>query len=482
MNFNDLKKTGEVEWVIPSSYRTGMKGDVYIIASHEIIQHSLADLSLEQAVNATFLPGLVGNVVVMPDVHQGYGFPIGGIAATDTAGGAISPGAIGYDINCGVRLMASHVTLQDASVVLADLLQCIYTAIPSGLGKGGLPRLSMKNLDAILTQGSGWALQNGYADQVDLNCTEDNGCMKQADPTYVSIRAKERGLEQVGSLGAGNHFIEISVVDKIFSLKAAEVMGLEEGCLCIMIHSGSRGLGHQVCADYVQQLQNVQSKYGYTMPDRELACAPLHSKEGQAYLSAMNCAANYAFCNRQVMAYRVQIAFEEVLKRRRKNPTLAMVYDLAHNIGKIEKHSVENVAREVCVHRKGATRAFPVGSSLVPEQYHSIGHPVLIPGSMGTASWVLVGRDNAMQISFGSACHGAGRVHSRKSARKLMRSEQLINELKMQGIEVMAGSLSGLAEETPQAYKDVDEVVGCVSKAGLVDKVARLRPVAVIKG
>lgn len=482
MNFSDLKKMGEVEWVIPSSYRGGMKGEVHIIASDEIIKHSLEDLSLEQAVNATFLPGLVGDVIVMPDVHQGYGFPIGGVAASDAANGAISPGAIGYDINCGVRLLASHVPLRDARAFLPDLLQRFYATIPSGLGMGGLPQLSSKKLNAILEQGSGWARYNGYADQEDLLRTEDHGCMQPANPAFVSSRAKERGLEQVGSLGAGNHFIEISVVDEIFHPEAATVMGLEKNCMCVMIHSGSRGIGHQVCTDYVQQFQKVQSKYAYAMPDRELVCAPLNSKEGQAYLAAMSCAANYAFCNRQVMAQHARVAFEQVLKGRCKNPVLYMVYDLAHNIGKIEEHIIGETIRQVCVHRKGATRAFAPGNKFVPEQYRQIGQPVLIPGSMGTASWVLVGTTKAMEISFGSACHGAGRVLSRKSARKMVRGEQLIKDLKAQGIEIMAGSLGGLAEEAPQAYKDVDEVVECVSKAGFVNKVARLRPIAVIKG
>lgn len=482
IKIGDVKKITDFEWVIPSTFRTGMNTNVRIIASQNILEKSLSDRALEQAVNATFLPGLVGDVLVMPDIHQGYGFPIGGVAATDMQDGVITPGGIGYDINCGVRLLSSQVEFNEAHPFITELLQALYGTIPSGLGRGGLAKIQKMQLEKILYEGADWAKHNGYAESTDLELTEDHGAMVKADPSRVSARAIERGLEQVGSLGAGNHFIEVSMVDEIFQSAAARSMGLTENCLCLMIHSGSRGLGHQICTDYVQLFQQIQRKYTYTLPDRELACAPLTSKEGQAYLAAMRCAANYAFCNRQVMAHLARQTFERVLSGKCKRPHLQMVYDLAHNIGKIEEHTVGNMKKQVCVHRKGATRAFGPGEPDVPERYQKIGQPVLIPGSMGTYSWVLTGKTEAMLKTFGSSCHGAGRVFSRKGARKLMRSDQLIQELREKGIEVMAGSLSDLVEEAPGVYKDVDEVVESVVQAGIVERVARLRPIAVIKG
>lgn len=482
IKMSDIQKVSDFEWIIPLTFRTGMNSDVLIIASRTILERSLNDQALEQAVNAAFLPGLVGKVLVMPDIHQGYGFPIGGVAATDAQNGVISPGGIGYDINCGVRLLSSHVEFGEARPFVKELLQALYATIPSGLGRGGLPRMNRTQLEKILGEGAGWARKNGYAEEADLDLVEDRGQIGGADPSKVSSRALERGLEQVGSLGAGNHFIEVSIVEDIFEPAAASVMGLTKDCLCLMLHSGSRGLGHQICTDYVQQFQQIQKKYGFVLPDRELACAPLASPEGKAYLAAMRCAANYAFCNRQVMAYLANQAFERVLLGKCKHPSLQMVYDLAHNIGKIEEHSIGKFPKQVCVHRKGATRAFGPGEKDVPAKYAGIGQPVLIPGSMGTFSWVLTGTSNAMVKTFGSSCHGAGRVFSRKGARKLMKGDQLIRELHEKGIEVMAGSLGGLVEEAPEVYKDVDEVVESVVQAGIVEKVAKLRPIAVIKG
>ncbi len=482
IKIDEIEKLNNFEWLIPSTYRDGMRTNVHIIASRSILEKALQDQSIEQAVNATYLPGLVGDVVVMPDVHQGYGFPIGGVAATDVQKGVVSPGAIGYDINCGVRLLASAVNFHEVKPFMRDLLQTLYSDIPSGLGKGGLSKLSKAQLEKILQEGSGWAREKGYADDIDLDLTEDHGKMNGANASKVSSRAIERGLEQVGSLGAGNHFIEISVVEQIFDSIAANLMGLSEDCLCLMLHSGSRGLGHQVCTDYVQQFQNIQGKYGFTLPDRELVCAPIQSPEGQAYLAAMRCAANYAFCNRQVMAYLAKQAFEKVLSGKGKYPSLHIVYDLAHNIGKIEEHTIGKASKQVCVHRKGATRAFGAGKKEIPTKYRQIGQPVLIPGSMGTSSWVLTGTSEAMVKSLGSCCHGAGRVFSRKGARKMMEGNQLVRDLQEQGIEVMAGSLKGLVEEAPQAYKDVDEVVESVVQAQIGKKVAKLRPIAVIKG
>lgn len=482
VNQNDIQMINEMEWLIPSTHRQDMNGNVRIFASRHIIHDCLSDLSLDQAVNAACLPGLVGEVLVMPDVHQGYGFPIGGVAATDAHSGVVSPGAIGYDINCGVRLLSSQVEHSQAYPYLGDLLHALYAAIPTGLGQGGLQSLYEKELRNILEEGSQWALRKGYAGAEDLQATEDGGRMQGADSRKVSERAVKRGLQQVGSLGAGNHFIEVSVVEKIFHPAAAASMGLKEGCVCLMIHSGSRGLGHQICSDYVQQYQNAQAKFRFNLPDRELVCAPIESPEGQAYLAAMACAANYAFCNRQVMAHLAQQVFERTLAGKCKQPYLHPVYDLAHNIGKLEKHRLGKVEREVFIHRKGATRAFGPGQAGLSERYQKIGQPVLIPGSMGTASWVLLGTETAMLRSLGSSCHGAGRVHSRKSARKMIHADQMLQSLDLKGITVLAGSMKGLVEEAPQAYKDVDEVVDCVVTAGIVAKVARLRPLTVIKG
>ncbi len=482
IRLTDIQKLSDFEWMIPSTFRQGMKANVHIIASGSILQKSLEDQALEQAVNAAFLPGLVGEVLVMPDVHQGYGFPIGGVAATNVESGVISPGAIGYDINCGVRLLASHVNIRDAEASIHELLNALYSAIPSGLGRGGLSGLQRKQLEKIMQEGSSWAKQNGYAESSDLELTEDLGKMGKADPSKVSPRAVERGLQQVGSLGAGNHFIEVSKVEEIYDQDAANVMGLFKDCLCIMIHSGSRGFGHQICTDYVQKFQQISKKYAFSLPDRELACAPLASAEGQAYLGAMCCAANYAFCNRQVMAHLARQTFERVLTKNCKHPYLYMVYGLAHNIGKLEEHRVGNEKIKVCVHRKGATRAFGPGEPEVPMKFKKIGQPVLIPGSMGTFSWVLTGTAAAMQKTFGSSCHGAGRVYSRKGARKLFRGEQLMQELQEKGIDIFAGSMRGLVEEAPQVYKDVDEVVESVVRADIAKKVVKLRPIAVIKG
>jgi tRNA-splicing ligase RtcB len=413
-------------------------------------------------------------------MHQGYGFPIGGVAATEFPGGVISPGAIGYDINCGVRLLASSIELASARSHLDGLATLLNKYCPSGVGKEGALTVTTKELDHILRDGSRWALKNGYATESDLARTEESGSLDGAQPDKVSDRAKARGREQVGSLGAGNHFIEVDVVQNIFDETAASAMGLREGCLTVQIHCGSRGLGHQVCTDYVQQFQSAVKKYGIELPDRELVCAPMDTPEGQAYLGAMRAAANFAFANRQLLAHSTRRAFEQAFGPKASH--LHQVYDVCHNMGKIETHEVDGRRMKVCVHRKGATRAFGPGMPGLPPEYQGIGQPVIIPGSMGTASWVLVGTAASMALSFGSSCHGAGRVMSRAKAKHEVRGEVLRNELEQRGISVRAGSLSGLAEEAPQAYKDVDMVVDTVSAAGIARKVARLTPVAVIKG
>ncbi len=482
INIQALNKISDYEWEIPKSFREDMRVPVRIFATRRLLEAVMGDRSLEQAVNSATLPGLVGYVVVMPDMHQGYGFPIGGVAATKFPEGVISPGGIGYDINCGVRLLASQIAYESVKGELDSLASALNHYCPSGVGTKGHLRLSEKELDQVCREGSRWAKKGGYASEADLRRTEEYGCLEGADPDKVSKRAKERGRGQLGTLGAGNHFIEVDIVDQVFDVQAAQVMGLYKGNLVVQIHCGSRGFGHQICTDYVKTFQGAVKRYGIHLPDRELVCAPLDSPEGQDYLAAMRSAANYAFANRQLLAHFARTAFEETLAGKVKNWHLHQVYDIAHNMGKIETHFIEGKTQKVCVHRKGATRAFGPGFEGLPEEYRVIGQPVLVPGSMGTASWVLVGTEDSMKRSFGSTCHGAGRVMSRSKAKKEVWGEDLRKELESSGIHVRAGSMSGLAEEAPRAYKDVDDVVGTVSGAGIARKVARLVPVAVIKG
>jgi tRNA-splicing ligase RtcB len=482
MDPGNLRKISDQEWEIPRTYRSDMRGPVHVFATQELLDQILEDRSLEQAVNATTLPGLVKNVVVMPDMHQGYGFPIGGVAATEWPHGVVSPGAIGYDINCGVRLLASRLQFEEVREQIPALASRLYASCPSGVGKAGAIQVSLPDLDRVLREGSLWALRQGYATEADVEVTEESGRLLGAAPDCVSERAKTRGRPQLGSLGAGNHFIEVDRIEEIFDLEAASAFGLERGCLTLQIHCGSRGLGHQVCTDYVAEFQAAVSKHGITLPDRELVCAPMDSPEGEAYLGAMRAAANFAFVNRQILAHSSRRAFEETFAGIGRSAHLYQVYDVAHNMGKLETHQVGGRPLKVCVHRKGATRAFGPDSPEVPSRYQAQGQPVLVPGSMGTASWVLAGTTESMSRSWGSCCHGAGRIWSRSRARRQVRGEELRSRLEERGIEIRAGSLRGLAEEAPAAYKDVDSVVETVVAAGIARKVARLKPVAVIKG
>ena len=481
-HLKSFRKVSEYEWDLPASTRKDMRVDVRFFASQRQLEACLNDLSIEQAANAATLPGVVGRVVVMPDMHQGYGFPIGGVAATRYPDGVISPGAIGYDINCGVRLLASTIQVDEASGHLSALADALNAFCPSGVGVKGAFALSDSELSSVCRDGSRWALKRGLATEEDLRHTEESGRLEGADPARVSHRARERGLGQLGTLGAGNHFIEVDWVEQVFDPVSAQAMGLSEGTLVVQIHCGSRGFGHQVCTDYVASFQSAVRRYGIELPDRELVCAPMTSPEGQDYLAAMRAAANYAFANRQLLANAARQAFEQVFSRVTPHWQLHQVYDIAHNMGKIETHDVEGERIKVCVHRKGATRAFGPGSPGLPAEYQSTGQPVLVPGSMGTASWVLAGSAQSMQKSLGSSCHGAGRVMSRARAKKEVFGERLRQELQSRGIEVRAGSLPGLAEEAPQAYKDVDSVIQTVVGAGIARKVAILRPLAVIKG
>ena len=477
-----FRKISDYEWEIPASFRKSMLAPVRVFATRRLLESSLDDLSLEQAINAAALPGLAGPVIIMPDMHQGYGFPIGGVAATRLPDGVISPGAIGYDINCGVRLLASAISFEEAEPFLDDLVTALDQNCPSGVGTKGEWNLSGAELDQVCRQGARWALKKGMASEEDLRRSEEGGCLEGADPTKVSGRAKERGRSQLGTLGAGNHFLEIDVVEQIFDRTAAQVMGLVEGNLALQIHCGSRGFGHQICTDYVQDFQSAVRRFGIHIPDRELVCVPVNSSEGEAYLGAMRAAANYAFVNRQLLAYQARKAFETVLAGKVRNTFLHQVYDVAHNMAKFETHSINGEQVKVCVHRKGATRAFGPGAPGLPEEYREIGQPVLVPGSMGTASWVLLGTQASMEKSYGSTCHGAGRTMSRSQAKKEVNGEKLLQRLESQGIHTRAGSLTGLAEEAPEAYKDVDQVVETVCGAGIGRKAALLRPVAVVKG
>ncbi len=478
----DLERIGDVAWQVPQSYRGDMRAPARLFADEALLEDALEDKSVEQLVNTATLPGVVQYAVAMPDIHQGYGAPVGGVFATRMPGGVISPGAIGYDINCGVRLLASHLDVPEVMPFLKDLASALYRNCPSGVGSEGSIPLGAPQLDAVLEQGSEWALKNGYARRDDLDRTEEFGRLAQAEASMVSKHAKDRGKDQLGTLGAGNHFIEVDRVATVHDPDIAGHLGLFPERVVVQIHCGSRGLGHQVCTDYVNQFQRAVREYRIELPDRELVCAPFESPEGQQYWRAMACSANFAFCNRQILAHHIRRSFEQVLAGKVKDFDLDQVYDIAHNMGKVEEHKVGGNLMRVCVHRKGATRAFGPGASVLPPDLRDIGQPVLIPGSMGTASYVLVGTTGAMEQTFGSTCHGAGRVMSRSQAKKQVRGEKLREELNARGIVVRAGSMPGLAEEAPQAYKDVSRVVEVVSRAGIGKLVARLEPLAVIKG
>ena len=469
-------------WELPKRARGDMRVPARIYADQEILDAAFEDRSAEQLINTTTLPGIVGYALAMPDIHQGYGFPIGGVAATRLPSGVISPGGVGYDINCGVRLLTSRLTESQIRPYLEQLMAALFQDVPAGVGRGHAAALGTRQLDQVLIKGASWAVSQGYGSPEDLAHTEELGTMGGADPAAVSERAKSRARDQLGSLGSGNHFLEVDVVDQVYDPAVAERFGLAEGTICIWIHSGSRALGHQVCTDAVRELQAAAKRYGIQLPDRELACAPFDSPEGQRYFAAMASAANFAWANRQMMTHLARQACERILAGKVGDCRLRLLYDVAHNIAKIEEHTVEGQRLKLCVHRKGATRAFGPGHPAVPEAYRDLGQPVLIPGSMGSASYVLVGTEQAMQESFGSTCHGAGRVLSRHAARRQTSGQELQQEMRREGIVVRAESLSDLAEEAPTAYKDIDRVVEIVHQAGLARKVARTRPIGVMKG
>ena len=479
MSTFELEAIDELRHRIPRDGRRGMRTDVVIYASPALIDHIRKDLSLEQAVNVATLPGIAGPSLAMPDIHQGYGFPIGGVAAMDVEHGVVSPGGVGFDINCGVRLVRTSLAESDVRPRLRDLLNQLFRDVPCGAGGSGSIRIGARDLDEVLTSGARWMVRHGYGETRDAEFSEAGGALEGADPDQVSARARERGLPQLGTLGSGNHFLEVQFVEEIHDQTAARAFGLRIGQVVVLIHSGSRGLGHQVCTDYVAAMNQALPRFGIRLPDRQLACGPLASDEGRSYLAAMCAAANFAWANRQGILHLVRGSFRRIFGA---DAHLDLVYDVCHNIAKREKYDIEGRRREVLVHRKGATRAFPPGHREVPADYRSVGQPVFIPGSMGTASWVLAGSDGALRETFGSVCHGAGRLLSRTAVRKGRDARDEQRKLEERGILVRSETRDGILEELPDAYKNVDEVIEVVHRAGLARKVARLRPMAVIKG
>lgn len=473
----DFKKISDYIWELPKTFRKDMLVPARIYISKQMLERILDERSVDQLVNVATLRGIEKYALAMPDIHQGYGFPIGGVAAFRSSDGIISPGGVGYDINCGVRLLVSPYQLEEIEERLTDLANQIQRDVPSGVGRGGRIKLSVEEMDVVLNTGINWAIKNGYAYQKDAEVTEEQGHFKQADASKLSNKAKTRGNDQVGTLGAGNHFLEIQEVVEIFNDDIAKTFGLRKGQVTVMIHTGSRGLGHQNCTDYVRKMDKAMPKYGIELPDRELACVPFQSEEGQDYFKAMAACANYAWCNRQLITYRVRKAWERILPDF-NGEQLKMVYDVAHNMAKLEKHD----GNEYVVHRKGATRAFGPGSPEIPEKYQEVGQPVLIPGSMGTYSYVLAGTEQGMKETFGSTCHGAGREMSRMKAKKTIDISKLKKKLDEYGVIVRAGRARELLEEAPEAYKDVEEVVDVVHNSGIAKKVAKMRPLAVVKG
>jgi tRNA-splicing ligase RtcB len=476
---SQLRKLDENRWLAAKSTRPGMLTDALIYADDNLLEPILSDLSIEQAMNVACLPGIVGRSLAMPDIHQGYGFPIGGVAATDWNSGVVSPGGVGFDINCGVRLLTTNLTREEVEPKLRELVNQIFRDVPSGTGSKGHVECSHKELEEVLENGAQWAVEHGYGEPDDIVFCEENGRMESADPSHVSHRARERGLKQLGTLGSGNHFLEIEYVERIFEPEAAKRFGLEIGQVVVLVHCGSRGLGHQVCTDFLKTMGAAMRRYEITLPDRQLACVPIRSPEGQAYLGAMAAAANYAWANRQVITHFTRKSFTKIFG---DEAHLRLVYDVAHNMAKRERHPMNGDVRDLLVHRKGATRSFAAGSPSVPEAYRDIGQPVLIPGSMGTASYVLVGTERAMKESFGTVCHGAGRLMSRTAAKRGRDARVESKRLEDQGILVRAETRDGILEEIPEAYKDIDAVIDVVHNAGLARRVARLRPMGVVKG
>lgn len=475
-----MKKIAECKWLIEKQGKMRVPGIIY--ASDKLYKTIQRDNSVDQVRNVAHLPGIQKYSLAMPDIHWGYGFPIGGVAAMDTQDGVISPGGVGFDINCGVRVVRTNLRSSDIDKNKEILANKIYSAIPCGIGSKSDINVSFPMLKEVLKEGSSWAVRNGFGWNEDLEYTEEKGRLEGASPDVISKRALERGHQQLGTLGSGNHFIEIQKVTEIFDEKVANIMGLESDTIIIMIHTGSRGFGHQVCSDWVKSFRKTKNKFNIDIPDEQLIYAPLDSNEGKNYLSAMKAAANFAWANRQVILSKVRDSFSEVFGKSAESMHMSLIYDVAHNIAKEEEHIVDGKKKKLCVHRKGATRAFPPNHPDIPEKYKEIGQPVLIPGDMGTASYILLGTEKAMKETFGSTCHGAGRVLSRKQAIKATVGRNITMELNKKDIYVRSKSIKTIREEVPDAYKNIDEVVDVVSRVGISKKVARMLPIAVIKG
>ncbi|MCG3779712.1 MAG: RtcB family protein [Candidatus Nitrosopumilus limneticus] len=476
------KKIGENQYQIDADSNFGMKVPVRIYADDALLQKMLSDRTIMQARNVASIPGIVSHSVVLPDGHEGYGFPVGGVAAMDAEEGMISPGGVGYDINCGVRLLRSNLTEQTVRLKLKELVNDLFSSIPSGVGSKGAVRLTNSELDEVLVNGVNWAIEHGYGSSHDSDVCEENGKIPNADPNKVSDKARKRGAPQLGSLGSGNHFLEIQKVQEIHDEEAASRMGIKEGTITVLIHCGSRGFGHQVCSDYLRVAEQSMEKYNINLPDRELACVPNNSEEGESYRKAMFAALNFAWSNRQMISHWTRKSFERVFNQTESDLDMKLVYDVAHNIAKVEKHKVNGEERKLVVHRKGATRAFPSNRSEIPSKYRDLGQPVLVPGSMGTSSWILLGKPNSMNLSFGSTAHGAGRTMSRSQARRNFTEDSVKKSLNDKGIFIKSLTRDGVVEETPEAYKDVDSVVNVSHNLGIATKVAKLVPIGVIKG
>jgi tRNA-splicing ligase RtcB len=478
-----LNKLDEFRYEIPRSYKPQMRTNGIIFADEKMLPHIKGDNAPDQVANVATMPGIVGSSLAMPDIHWGYGFPVGGVAAFDINEGVISPGGIGYDINCGVRLIRTDLELDDVRSRIKDLIDAVFVNVPSGVGSEGKVRLSPGDLSRVMREGASWAVEKGYGWKEDIERIEAKGCLTDAEPGLVSQKAVSRGVPQLGSLGAGNHFLEVQRVDKLYAPEVGKALGIDhEGQITVMIHTGSRGFGHQIATDYIAEHERAVRKYNISLPDKQLACAPIGSKEGQDYWKAMCCAANFAWANRQMIVHWVRQSFEKVLDRDADSMGMKIVYDVCHNIGKIEDHTANGQKRKVVVHRKGATRAFPPEHPETPNMYKSVGQPVLIPGDMGSCSFVLVGLPGAMEWSFGSSCHGAGRAMSRAAATRKYKAADVERTLRERGIYIKAASRAGIVEEAPGAYKNVEDVVRVAEGAGLTKIVARLVPIGVMKG
>ncbi|MBI2251915.1 MAG: RtcB family protein [Armatimonadetes bacterium] len=478
-----LQRIDKFRFRLPKDYKNGMRVDGLIYANSELMESIKQDQAIEQVANVAFLPGIERLSLAMPDIHWGYGFPVGGVAATRVNDGVISPGGIGYDINCGVRLLRTSLTKKDIKDKITDLVDRLFYDIPCGVGREG--RVHIKNnkeLAQVLKEGASWSVKHSYGDKDDLEYTEAGGCLEGADPDKISKEAYKRGINQLGTLGAGNHFLEIQEVVEIFDKKSAQKFEIFPGQITILIHTGSRGLGHQVCTDYLVIMGRAIYKYAINLPDRQLACVPIKSQEGEDYLSAMASSANFAWANRQCITHFIRESFEKIFKKSYESLGIRQVYDVAHNIAKMEEYEIEGKKKLLCVHRKGATRAFPAGSLEIPLNYREVGQPVLVPGDMGRYSFILVSASKAKEESFSSACHGAGRLLSRSQARKIIHGRDLQKKLLEQGIYIKSASFSTLAEEAPEAYKDVEDVVDVCEGAGISRKVAKMKPLGVIKG